>query len=106
MNVVLSPLAGYGRVAACFLMISEVTGDSKGYGLVKYLSSEAAAQARHLLNGKEVGQLLHATQGQCCEAGVALFGWSRSREKRGGSSWSTSSDLRQYLKKRNLKQKI
>jgi hypothetical protein len=42
-------------VAACFLMISEVTGESKGYGLVKYISSEAAAQAKHLLTGKEVG---------------------------------------------------
>jgi hypothetical protein len=36
-------------------MISEVTGESKGYGLVKYISSEAAAQAKHLLTGKEVG---------------------------------------------------
>ncbi len=42
-------------MAACFLMISEVTGESKGYGLVKYISSEAAAQAKHLLTGKEVG---------------------------------------------------
>jgi hypothetical protein len=47
--------AGYGRVAACFLMISERTGESKGYGLVKYLTSEAASQAKHLLNTKEVG---------------------------------------------------
>jgi hypothetical protein len=37
-------------------MISELTGASKGYGLVKYLTNEAAAQARHLLNGKEVRQ--------------------------------------------------
>jgi hypothetical protein len=36
-------------------MISEVTGESKGYGLVKYITSEAAAQAKHLLTGKEVG---------------------------------------------------
>ncbi len=42
-------------MAACFLMISEVTGESKGYGLVKYITSEAAAQAKHLLTGKEVG---------------------------------------------------
>jgi hypothetical protein len=44
-------------------MISEVTGESKGYGLVKYISSEAAAQAKHLLTGKEVGS------GQCCGSG-------------------------------------
>lgn len=29
-------------------------GQSKGYGLIKYLSSEAAAQARHLLDGRVV----------------------------------------------------
>ncbi len=30
-------------------------GKSKGYGLIKYVSSEAAAQARHLLDGRIVG---------------------------------------------------
>ena len=29
-------------------------GDSKGYGLIKYVSSDAAAQARHLLDGRTV----------------------------------------------------
>jgi RNA recognition motif-containing protein len=44
----------YGKVREAFLMISERTGDSKGYGLIKYVSSEAAAQARHLLDGRTV----------------------------------------------------
>eukprot|EP00095_Tigriopus_kingsejongensis_P002316 snap_masked-scaffold347_size200506-processed-gene-0.11 protein:Tk02316 transcript:snap_masked-scaffold347_size200506-processed-gene-0.11-mRNA-1 annotation:"ribonucleoprotein ptb-binding 1-like isoform x2" len=44
----------YGRVKEAFLMISEHTGESKGYGLIKYLSSDAAAQARHLLDGRVI----------------------------------------------------
>ena len=48
-------LAGaYGKVREAFLMISERTGQSKGYGLIKYVSSDAAAQARHLLDGRTV----------------------------------------------------
>ena len=46
--------SAYGKVREAFLMISERTGDSKGYGLIKYVSSEAAAQARHLLDGRTV----------------------------------------------------
>lgn len=46
--------AAYGKVREAFLMISERTGESKGYGLIKYVSSEAAAQARHLLDGRSV----------------------------------------------------
>ncbi len=32
----------------------DFTGESKGYGLIKYVSSDAAAQARHLLDGRTV----------------------------------------------------
>ena len=32
----------------------KILGDSKGYGLIKYVSSDAAAQARHLLDGRTV----------------------------------------------------
>ena len=49
-----SLVAAYGKVRAAFLMVSERTGRSKGYGLVKYCSNEAAAQARHLLDGREL----------------------------------------------------
>ena len=31
------------------------SGESKGYGLIKYVSSDASAQARHLLDGRLVG---------------------------------------------------
>merc|ERR1712123_407060 len=47
-------VSGYGKVRSCFLMCSEKSGESKGYGLVKYFSNEAAAQARHLLDGRDV----------------------------------------------------
>ena len=47
-------VASYGRVKAAFLVVSELTGESKGYALVKYMTSEAAAQAKQLLNGKNV----------------------------------------------------
>ena len=40
----------YGPVDTCFLMASIVTGKSKGYGIVKYQTMEAATQARHLIN--------------------------------------------------------
>jgi len=49
-----SLVSGYGKVRSCFLMCSEKTGESKGYGLVKYCSNEAAAQARHLLDGRDI----------------------------------------------------
>jgi len=47
-------VSGYGKVRSCFLMCSEKSGESKGYGLVKYCSNEAAAQARHLLDGRDI----------------------------------------------------
>ncbi|CAB4069220.1 unnamed protein product [Lepeophtheirus salmonis] len=46
--------ASYGKVKEAFLMISEKTGESKDYGLIKYMSSDAAAQARHLLDNREI----------------------------------------------------
>ena len=35
--------------------LSSLSGESKGYGLIKYVSSDASAQARHLLDGRLVG---------------------------------------------------
>jgi len=46
-----SLMAPYGRIKHSFLICSEVTGESKGYGLVKYESQEAAAQAKQFVNG-------------------------------------------------------
>lgn len=42
------------QVKECFLVISEKSGESKGYGLVKYCSCDAASQAKHLLDGRIV----------------------------------------------------
>ena len=47
--------SGYGRLKAAFVVCSEVSGASKGYGLVKYETSEAAASARQLLANKVIG---------------------------------------------------
>ena len=47
-------VAGYGLVGESFLVVSEMTGAGKGYGVVRYLCSQAAAQARHLLDQKTV----------------------------------------------------
>ncbi len=44
-------MAPHGRIKHSFLICSEVTGESKGYGLVKYESQEAAAQAKQFVNG-------------------------------------------------------
>ena len=55
-------VSSYGRVGQCFLVCSETTGVSKGYGVVRYLCSQAAAQARHLLDGK----LINGVKIQVC----------------------------------------
>ena len=47
-------VSSYGVVGESFLVVSEVTGAGKGYGLVRYKCSQAAAQARHLLDNKTV----------------------------------------------------
>ena len=47
-------VSSYGLVGESFLVASEVTGAGKGYGLVRYKCSQAAAQARHLLDNKTV----------------------------------------------------
>ncbi|XP_021933199.1 ribonucleoprotein PTB-binding 1-like isoform X4 [Zootermopsis nevadensis] len=44
----------YGDIYRSFLMISEKTGDSKGYGFVEYTTKEAALQAKNMLDGKQV----------------------------------------------------
>jgi RNA recognition motif-containing protein len=49
-----SLVAAYGRVRAAFLMVNERSGRSKGYGLVRFQSQEAAATARQLLEGRQL----------------------------------------------------
>ncbi|XP_065767617.1 ribonucleoprotein PTB-binding 2 isoform X1 [Muntiacus reevesi] len=45
----------YGNVERCFLVYSEVTGRSKGYGFVEYMKKDFAAKARLELLGKQLG---------------------------------------------------
>ncbi|XP_063115340.1 ribonucleoprotein PTB-binding 2 isoform X4 [Cavia porcellus] len=45
----------YGSIERCFLVYSEVTGLSKGYGFVEYMKKDAAARARLELLGKRLG---------------------------------------------------
>jgi len=45
-------MTSYGNIKSSFLVCSEETGDSKGYGLVKYESQDAANLAKQFLNGK------------------------------------------------------
>ncbi|XP_058513539.1 ribonucleoprotein PTB-binding 2 [Ochotona princeps] len=47
---------GYGNVERCFLIYSEVTGHSKGYGFVEYMKKDFAAKARLDLLGKQLGE--------------------------------------------------
>ncbi|XP_063601909.1 ribonucleoprotein PTB-binding 1-like [Penaeus indicus] len=42
-----------GEVSYCFLMRSEKTGESKGYGFVEYVTKEVALQAKSVLDGRE-----------------------------------------------------
>ncbi|XP_046405940.1 ribonucleoprotein PTB-binding 1-like [Ischnura elegans] len=43
-----------GEVSRSFLMISEKTGESKGYGFVEYTTKESALHAKSVLDGKQV----------------------------------------------------
>ncbi|XP_070123645.1 ribonucleoprotein PTB-binding 2 isoform X5 [Equus caballus] len=45
----------YGNIERCFLVYSEVTGHSKGYGFVEYMKKDFAAKARLQLLGKQLG---------------------------------------------------
>ncbi|XP_055484668.1 ribonucleoprotein PTB-binding 2 [Psammomys obesus] len=45
----------YGNVERCFLVYSEVTGHSKGYGFVEYMKKDFAAKARLELLGRQLG---------------------------------------------------
>lgn len=47
-------IKGFGDVKMYFLMISEKTGASKGYGFVQYTNKESALSARNALNDKMV----------------------------------------------------
>ncbi|KAH0618536.1 hypothetical protein JD844_017837 [Phrynosoma platyrhinos] len=46
----------YGNVERHFLIYSEVTGYSKGYGFVEYMKKDSAAKARLDLIGKQLGE--------------------------------------------------
>lgn len=46
----------YGNVERSFLIYSEVTGHSKGYGFVEYMKKDSAAKARLDLLGKQLGR--------------------------------------------------
>uniref|UniRef100_A0A8C4WKH3 Ribonucleoprotein, PTB binding 2 n=1 Tax=Gopherus evgoodei TaxID=1825980 RepID=A0A8C4WKH3_9SAUR len=49
-------VCAYGNVERCFLVYSEVTGHSKGYGFVEYMKKDSAAKARMELLGKQLGE--------------------------------------------------
>ncbi|XP_035270398.1 ribonucleoprotein PTB-binding 2 isoform X2 [Anguilla anguilla] len=45
----------YGNIERCFLVYSELTGHSKGYGFVEYMKKDSASRARTELLGKPQG---------------------------------------------------
>ncbi|XP_051631944.1 ribonucleoprotein PTB-binding 1 [Manacus candei] len=45
----------FGNVERCFLVYSERTGHSKGYGFVEYMKKDSAARARSALLGRRLG---------------------------------------------------
>ncbi|RZF42053.1 hypothetical protein LSTR_LSTR006646 [Laodelphax striatellus] len=47
-------ISAYGEVRRHFLMISEKTGESKGYGFVEYVTKECALQAKNMLDKKQI----------------------------------------------------
>uniref|UniRef100_A0A8C3T8Q1 Ribonucleoprotein PTB-binding 1 n=1 Tax=Chelydra serpentina TaxID=8475 RepID=A0A8C3T8Q1_CHESE len=45
----------FGNLERCFLVYSETTGHSKGYGFVEYMKKDSAARAKSELLGKQLG---------------------------------------------------
>ncbi|MBN3277061.1 RAVR1 protein, partial [Polyodon spathula] len=45
----------FGNLERCFLVHSETTGHSKGYGFVEYMKKDSAARAKSELLGKQLG---------------------------------------------------
>nr|XP_015204734.1 PREDICTED: ribonucleoprotein PTB-binding 1 isoform X2 [Lepisosteus oculatus] len=45
----------FGNLERCFLVYSESTGQSKGYGFVEYMKKDSAARAKSELLGKQLG---------------------------------------------------
>ncbi|XP_069783542.1 ribonucleoprotein PTB-binding 1 isoform X2 [Narcine bancroftii] len=45
----------FGNLERCFLVYSEITGHSKGYGFVEYMKKDSAARAKSELLGKQLG---------------------------------------------------
>ncbi|XP_034035453.1 ribonucleoprotein PTB-binding 2 [Thalassophryne amazonica] len=45
----------YGNIERCFLVYSELTGHSKGYGFVEYMKKDSASRARSELLGRPLG---------------------------------------------------
>ncbi|XP_046713188.1 ribonucleoprotein PTB-binding 2 isoform X2 [Silurus meridionalis] len=52
----------YGNIERCFLVYSELTGHSKGYGFVEYMKKDSASRARSELLGKVQGERLLMVQ--------------------------------------------
>ncbi|KAG2461778.1 RAVR2 protein, partial [Polypterus senegalus] len=46
----------YGNIERCFLVYSEHSGHSKGYGFVEYMKKDSASKARSELLGKQLGE--------------------------------------------------
>uniref|UniRef100_A0A8C7PA67 Ribonucleoprotein PTB-binding 1 n=1 Tax=Oncorhynchus mykiss TaxID=8022 RepID=A0A8C7PA67_ONCMY len=46
----------YGNIERCFLVYSELTGHSKGYGFVEYMKKDSASRARSELLGRPEGE--------------------------------------------------
>ncbi|XP_078091110.1 ribonucleoprotein PTB-binding 1 isoform X2 [Mustelus asterias] len=45
----------FGNLERCFLVYSELSGHSKGYGFVEYMKKDSAARAKSELLGKQLG---------------------------------------------------
>ncbi|XP_070597576.1 ribonucleoprotein PTB-binding 1 [Erythrolamprus reginae] len=45
----------FGNLERCFLVYSDITGHSKGYGFVEYMKKDSAARAKSDLLGKQLG---------------------------------------------------
>lgn len=60
----------YGNIERSFLVYSELTGHSKGYGFVEYMKKDSASRARSELLGRQ--QVQHDRSHHLCSEGQRL----------------------------------
>lgn len=80
----------YGNIERSFLVYSELTGHSKGYGFVEYMKKDSASRARSELLGRP---LVSERRSLCCVLTATVLVNKSIKQKRGQSKESSEGVL-------------